>query len=50
MRDAETGRSRGFGFITFSSDDEATAAAKALDGSEVDGRRVKVIVSDIRPL
>ncbi|KAG9220910.1 hypothetical protein CCMSSC00406_0002490 [Pleurotus cornucopiae] len=31
MRDAETGRSRGFGFITFSSEGEAAAAAKALD-------------------
>ncbi|KAF4567757.1 hypothetical protein EYR40_006764 [Pleurotus pulmonarius] len=50
MRDADTGRSRGFGFITFNSKGEAAAAAKALDGSEVDGRRVKVIVSDTRPL
>ncbi|KDQ27931.1 hypothetical protein PLEOSDRAFT_1104605 [Pleurotus ostreatus PC15] len=50
MRDAETGRSRGFGFITFSSEGEAAAAAEALDRSEVDGRRVKVIVSDSRPL
>ncbi|KAF9497271.1 hypothetical protein BDN71DRAFT_1505011 [Pleurotus eryngii] len=50
MRDVETGRSRGFGFITFSSEGEAAAAAKALDRSEVDGRRVKVIVGDSRPL
>ena len=30
--DRETGRSRGFGFVTYTSDEEASAAIQALDG------------------
>jgi len=40
--DRETGRSRGFGFVTFSSDDAASAALESLNGSELDGRRIRV--------
>lgn len=42
VTDRETGRSRGFGFVTFSSDDEATAAMDAMNGQEIDGRAVRV--------
>ncbi len=47
IMDRETGRSRGFGFVEMSSDDEADAVMKELDGKEVDGRMVRV--SEARP-
>lgn len=37
-----TGRSRGFGFVTYASADEAAAAIAALDGAEHYGRRLSV--------
>lgn len=42
MRDRETGRSRGFGFVTFSNDNEAEAAIQGMNDQELDGRRIKV--------
>lgn len=40
--DRDTGRSRGFGFVEYSSDDEGKAAMLAMDGQEVDGRALRV--------
>jgi RNA recognition motif-containing protein len=48
VEDRETGRSRGFGFVEMSSSDEAQKAISALDGSEVDGRNLKVNVAKER--
>ena len=41
MRDRETGRSRGFAFITFETEAESEAAM-AMDGKEIAGRPVRV--------
>ncbi len=45
--DRETRRSRGFGFIEMSNDTEAQEAMQALDGTEIDGRALKV--NEARP-
>ena len=42
IQDRETGQSRGFGFVEMPSDEEAQAAMTALDGSDLDGRQIKV--------
>jgi RNA recognition motif-containing protein len=42
VEDRETGRSRGFGFVEMSSNEEAQSAIASLDGKEVDGRNLKV--------
>jgi RNA recognition motif-containing protein len=42
IMDRETDRSRGFGFVEMSSDDEGNAAIEALDGAELDGRNLRV--------
>ena len=42
IRDRETGRSRGFGFVEMETEEMAQAAAGALDGIEMDGRRLRV--------
>ena len=42
IEDRETGRSRGFGFVEMSSEQEGRAAIEQLDGKEVDGRNLKV--------
>ena len=48
MMDRETGRPRGFGFITMSSADEAQKAIAALNGKEIDGRALTVNVAKPR--
>lgn len=42
ITDRDTGRSKGFGFVEMSSDDEAQAAIAALDGKDLQGRAMKV--------
>lgn len=42
MTDRETGRPRGFGFVEMSTDEEANAAIEAMDGTDLDGRPLRV--------
>ncbi|KAK1413360.1 hypothetical protein QVD17_35132 [Tagetes erecta] len=42
MYDKDSGRSRGFGFVNFSREDEATSAKDAMDGKAFLGRPLKV--------
>jgi cold-inducible RNA-binding protein len=47
VRDRESGRSKGFGFVEFENDEEGKAAEKALNGSELAGRTISV--AEARP-
>jgi len=47
ISDRETGRSKGFGFVEMSSDEEATAAIAALNGQQHNGRALTV--NEARP-
>jgi cold-inducible RNA-binding protein len=47
VMDRDTNRSKGFGFVEMSNDDEAKAAIAQLDGKELKGRPVNV--SEARP-
>ncbi|HYE34212.1 RNA-binding protein [Methylocaldum sp.] len=47
IMDRDTGRSKGFGFVEMSSDQEAQAAISALNGKEVEGR--SLTVNEARP-
>jgi len=40
--DRDTSRSRGFGFVTFTTADEATAALEEMNGAQLHGRSIRV--------
>ncbi|MFN3301581.1 MAG: RNA recognition motif domain-containing protein [Patescibacteria group bacterium] len=46
--DKMTGRSRGFGFVEMSTDDEAKNAIEKFNGYELEGRKIRV--NEARPL
>jgi RNA recognition motif-containing protein len=45
ITDRETGRARGFGFVTMSSAEEAQTAVASMNGQSIDGRAVVVNIA-----
>ena len=43
ITDRDTGRSRGFGFVTMDNDEEANKAMEECNGVEIDGRTIKCV-------
>ncbi|KAM0013661.1 putative RNA recognition motif domain, nucleotide-binding alpha-beta plait domain superfamily [Helianthus debilis subsp. tardiflorus] len=48
ITDRESGRSRGFGFVNYTSEDSACDAMKAMDGQELNGRSIRVSLATER--
>jgi len=46
VADRDTGRSRGFGFVTFENPADAAVAARQMNGAELDGRTLRVNPAD----
>ena len=42
IKERDSGRSRGFGFVTFENEDDANAAVEAMNDTELDGRNIRV--------
>ena len=49
VRDRETGRSKGFGFVEMPNDDEAAKALQEMNDRELDGRQLVVKPANARP-
>ena len=49
IMDRETGRARGFAFVEMESEDHAKEAIRSLDGSELDGRNLRVNEAEDKP-
>src|SRR5437867_11666279 len=45
VTDRDTGRSRGFGFVEMATEEEANAAVARLNGTDLDGRQIKVEIA-----
>ncbi|KAJ7135997.1 hypothetical protein C8R44DRAFT_838379 [Mycena epipterygia] len=45
----QTGRSRGFGFVTFSNEQEAKNAIEQMNDQEFEGRQLRVNLANARP-
>ena len=48
ITDRDTGRSRGFGFVTFADGAHAEAAIKEMDGATLDSRKIRVNIAEQR--
>ena len=49
ITDRDTGRSRGFGFVTFQDSKDAATAIQEMDGTNLDGRTIRVNEANERP-
>jgi RNA recognition motif-containing protein len=49
VTDRDSGQSRGFGFVTMGSDQEAANAMAAMNGANLDGRALRVNEAEERP-
>ncbi|PRQ43560.1 putative nucleotide-binding alpha-beta plait domain-containing protein [Rosa chinensis] len=47
--DRDSGRSRGFGFVTYGSAEEMNSAIESLDGVDLGGRSIRVTAAEPRP-
>jgi RNA recognition motif-containing protein len=47
IKDRESGRSKGFGFVEMANAEEANEAIKQLNGCDIDGRTI--VVNEARP-
>jgi len=47
--DRDSGRSKGFGFVEMGSEDSAMAAINGMNGTELDGRSLRVNEANERP-
>jgi hypothetical protein len=48
IKSRETGQSRGFGYITFATDEMAQTAIQSMDSAELDGRKIVFGIADVR--
>ena len=49
ITDRETGQSRGFGFVTFEAEADASTAINAMDGTSLSGRNLRVNAAEEKP-
>ena len=49
IRDRETQRSKGFGFVEMADQSCADAAMTTMDGKDLDGRKIRVNIAEDRP-
>jgi cold-inducible RNA-binding protein len=49
IMDRDTGRSKGFAFVTFATADEANRAVEESNGMDMGGRMLKVSIAENRP-